>query len=78
MKTIFGTHDQTSYSLIEEDDSIGENRLDKELQMGEAKCAALPSTAWPLCRSIWDNLSQACFTHVQRLMQGYILVASGP
>ena len=42
MKTKFGTHDQTSYSLVEEDDSIGENRLDKELQMGEEKCAALP------------------------------------
>ena len=42
MKTTFGTHDQTSYSLIEEDDSIGENRLNKEQQMGEAKCAAQP------------------------------------
>ena len=42
MKTTFGAHDQTSYSLIEEHDSIGKNILDKELQMGEAKCAALP------------------------------------
>ena len=39
-------HKSYSYSLIEEDDSIGENRSDKELQMGEAKFAALPVEAY--------------------------------